>query len=297
MLAIMRALDKWRHFLEGAPHKVEIWTNHKNLECFMSAKKVNRQQAQWSLTMARFDFVMHHRPRKSMGKSDALSRHVDHGSGSDDNQDIILLTPNFFVVHALEGVQVEGQEQELLKLIRQETRDGELEDAVSRAAKALKSTSAKSIHSSQWSKAEGILYFRGKIYVPPTSDIRWKIVALNHDSQIAGHPGRWKTLELVSWNYWWPQMSRYIGQYTATCDLCLQTKIQRQLPTGHLKPLLIPEAHWHMVSVDFIVELPESDGCDAVMVVFDSLTKRSHFLLVNTTITAVGSARQFQNPQ
>jgi hypothetical protein len=52
-----------------------------------------------------------------MGKSDALSRRADHGSGSDDNRDITLLTPNFFVVRALEGVQVEGQERELLKLI------------------------------------------------------------------------------------------------------------------------------------------------------------------------------------
>jgi hypothetical protein len=159
MLAIMQALDEWRHFLEGAPHKVEIWTDHKNLEYFMSAKKLNRRQARWSLTMARFDFVMHHRPGKSMGKLDALSRRADHGSGSDDNRDITLLTPNFFAVRALEGVQVEGQERELLKLIRRETRDGELEDAVSKAAKALKSTSAKSIRSSEWSEAEGILYF------------------------------------------------------------------------------------------------------------------------------------------
>jgi hypothetical protein len=42
MLAIIRALDEWRHFLEGAGHKVEIWTDHKNLEYFMSAKKLNR---------------------------------------------------------------------------------------------------------------------------------------------------------------------------------------------------------------------------------------------------------------
>jgi hypothetical protein len=121
MLAIMQALDEWRHFLEGASHKVKIWTDHKNLEYFMSAKNLNRRQAQWSLTMARFDFVMHHRPGKSMGKSDALSRRADHGSSSDDNRDITLLTLNFFAVWALEGVQVEGQERELLKLIRRET--------------------------------------------------------------------------------------------------------------------------------------------------------------------------------
>ena len=73
MLAIMRSLEEWRHFLEGAKHKVEIWTDHKNLEYFMTVKKLNRRQARWSLYLSRFDFVMHHHPSKSMGKCDALS--------------------------------------------------------------------------------------------------------------------------------------------------------------------------------------------------------------------------------
>ena len=41
MLAIIWALEEWRHFLEGAWHLVEIWTDHKNLEYFMTAKKLN----------------------------------------------------------------------------------------------------------------------------------------------------------------------------------------------------------------------------------------------------------------
>jgi len=60
MLAIIRALEDWRHFLEGARHKFEIWTDHKNLEYFMTAKKLNRHQARWSLYLSRFDFAMHH---------------------------------------------------------------------------------------------------------------------------------------------------------------------------------------------------------------------------------------------
>ena len=53
-------MEEWRHFLEGARHKVEIWTDHKNLEYFMTAKKLNRRQARWSLYLSRFDFVLHH---------------------------------------------------------------------------------------------------------------------------------------------------------------------------------------------------------------------------------------------
>jgi len=52
MLTIIHALEEWRHFLEGARHLVEIWTDYKNLEYFMTAKKLNRRQACWSLYLA-----------------------------------------------------------------------------------------------------------------------------------------------------------------------------------------------------------------------------------------------------
>ena len=53
MLAIIRALEEWRHFLEGAEHQFKIWTDHKNLEYFMSAKKLNQRQARWLLLLGR----------------------------------------------------------------------------------------------------------------------------------------------------------------------------------------------------------------------------------------------------
>jgi len=49
MLTIIHALEEWRHFLERARHLVEIWTDHKNLEYFITAKKLNSCQARWSL--------------------------------------------------------------------------------------------------------------------------------------------------------------------------------------------------------------------------------------------------------
>ena len=47
MLAIIRALEEWRHFLEGTRHRVEVWTDHKKLEYFRMAKKLNHRQAHW----------------------------------------------------------------------------------------------------------------------------------------------------------------------------------------------------------------------------------------------------------
>jgi len=45
MLSIVRGLEAWRHLLEGAQFKFEIWTDHKNLEYFMKVQKLNRRQA------------------------------------------------------------------------------------------------------------------------------------------------------------------------------------------------------------------------------------------------------------
>jgi len=65
MLAIIHALEEWRHFLKGAWHPVEIWTDHKNLEYFMMVKKLNCCQAHWSLYLAHFDFKLIYRPGHS----------------------------------------------------------------------------------------------------------------------------------------------------------------------------------------------------------------------------------------
>ena len=62
---------------------------------------------------------------------------------------------------------------------------------------------------------------------------------------------------------------------------------------GELKPLLIPGQCWDTISVDFIVELPEAHGYDAVMNVVDLVSKQAHFILTTTTITALGVAQLY----
>src|ERR1700689_800649 len=76
----------------------------------MMAKQLNHRQAQWSLFLARFYFVLHHKPGRTMGKPDALSRRADHGNGMEDNSDITLLTPKFFAVRTLKGLELIGPE-------------------------------------------------------------------------------------------------------------------------------------------------------------------------------------------
>jgi len=137
MLAIIYALEEWRHFLKGVTHPVEIWTNHRNLEYFMTAKKLNHHQAHWSLHLARFDFLLHHRSERTMGKPDALSRRANHGNKASNNKNVVLLQPEFLVVRALEGAELIGVEQKILSDIRKGNWNGDQEEPIAKAAQEL----------------------------------------------------------------------------------------------------------------------------------------------------------------
>jgi hypothetical protein len=165
---------------------------------------------------------------------------------------------------------------------------------VVKAARELQKDKGRgTIKSAEWSKSDGLLMFRGKIYVPKDRDLRCCIVEQHHNTHITGHAGRFKTLELVSRNYWWPQMSCYISIYVNTCDLCNWTKVQCQRPISELHPSETPDTPWEVISVDFIVELPESHGYDTIMCVVDSLTKCAHFIPTHTTLNAEDTALLF----
>ena len=74
LLAVVRALEHWRPELEGTIEPITIFTDHKNLEYFMSTKTLNRRQARWSEFLSRFNFIITYRPGKQGGKPDSLTR-------------------------------------------------------------------------------------------------------------------------------------------------------------------------------------------------------------------------------
>jgi hypothetical protein len=140
-----------------------------------------------------------------MGKPDTLSRRADHRSGQGDNNNLTLLAPELFRIHALAGVRLEGEERNVLREVRRSLQGGMQEESVAKAAKELrKDKSRGTVKSAEWSESDGLLMFHSKIYVPNDRDLRHRIVEQHHDTRIVGHAGCFKTLELVPRNYWWP---------------------------------------------------------------------------------------------
>ena len=72
MLAIIQVLEEWRHYLQGERQLFKIWTDHENLEYFMTARKLNHQQARWPLKLADYDFILKHCPGSLNKKADIL---------------------------------------------------------------------------------------------------------------------------------------------------------------------------------------------------------------------------------
>ena len=70
----MNSFAQWRHFLEGSPHQVIVFSDHKNLAHFQNDLVLNRRQARWAQFLTRFDFKITYRPGKQQGKANALSR-------------------------------------------------------------------------------------------------------------------------------------------------------------------------------------------------------------------------------
>lgn len=93
LMVIVRALEDWRHYLEGLPEFTVI-SDHKNLEYWTKAHNLTWRQAHWPLWLSRFNLQITHRPGKSMGKSDALTWSTStEVSDTDDNRDQIILVP------------------------------------------------------------------------------------------------------------------------------------------------------------------------------------------------------------
>ena len=283
LLAIMLALAEWRHLLLGADHEVEIWTDHQNLAYFRKPQKINRRQARWVAELADYRFSLCHRPGRANLKADLLSRRPDHARGEEDNQDIVLLKPEHFRRLLMEG-RSEEDSSVILERIRRRfaNLDRIVKDRLENKEEG-------------WKESDRVVEWKGRVYVPLDSKLREDIIREHHDSCIAGHPGQYKTHELVTRDYWWPGVLRDIRRYVEGCESCQRTKPRRAPLAAPLHPHDVPTKPWEQVSIDLIGPLPESAGYNAVLVIVDRFSKMVKIQPSQLETTSSGVARMLRD--
>ena len=293
MLAVVRCLKAQRHFLEGAAIKFKIWTDHKNLEYFMKAQKLNRRQARQALYLSRFDFTLKYVPGSKMGKADSLSRRPDQEvEVKKDNEDETLVKLEWLEVRKTETVEIIVDGVDLLEEVRKLKIKN---DEVVKAVEEMKRAGKKMLRDKEWRKVDGVMYKEGKVYMPKDDRLRTEIIRLHHDTLVGGHGGQWKTVELVTRNFWWPGITKEVKQYVEGCDACQRNKNCTEQLAGKLMPNSIPEKPQTHISADFITKLPLVQGYDSILVVVDRLTKMAHFIPTTEKTSAEGLTRLFRD--
>jgi len=134
-----------------------------------------------------------------------------------------------------------------------------------------------------------------KIYILKDEELRAEIIRLHHDVPAAGYRGQWKTVELVTRNYWWPGVIRDVGKYVEKYDLCQRMKNKIEEVAGKLKLSEVLEKLWIHLMVDFITKLLIVARKDAILVVCNQLSKIMHFVATTEGTSAEGLARLFRD--
>ena len=338
LLAIVDCFKKWRRYLEGALHQVQIITDHNNLELFATTKVLNRRQARWAQELAGYDFKIYFRPGKKNGKADYLSRRPEHRpKEGEDGKQVTVLQEKHFATYGYAGnavadgngnagnavadgngdagnavadgngyagnAVVDGKQEAILEEIStageglvflvssarlcsipaaswngefiQKVREAAERDPLYQETRAL-AGDQKLADDSLITLEDGILYRKGMLWVP--RGMVPSVLKSEHDSKIAGHFGQDKTIELVRRYFWWPKMNEAIVDYIRSCPDCQKDKSRRHRQYGLLSPLELPHAPWQSIAMDFITDLPASDGHTELWVVIDRFTKMAHFI-------------------
>jgi hypothetical protein len=302
LLAIFEAFSDWRHYLEGSEEPIDVVTDHKNLEYFSTTKVLTRRQARWSEYLSRFNLLIRFRPGKQGGKPDALTRRHDvylkRGDSGYAGANPQNFKPMFSSEQLRSSLRATYAEEVFLRAgsiaditqTRQLIRDSYIDDEVAQRIRSNLGTD----QAIGWSTSDdGFLLYRNRVYVPPTGDIRLRILRERHDHQLAGHPGQNKTTKSIANEYYWPDLRQSVRQYVQSCITCGRNKPRRHKPYGSLQPLPLPDRPWDSISMDFIEELPNSNGNNSILVVVDRLSKQVVFIPTTVNCSAEDVARLF----
>ena len=141
---------------------------------------------------------------------------------------------------------------------------------------------------------DGMLYRKGKIWLPRDKALKKMVFKNEHDTMFASHMGMDKTLEMINRNFYWPRMAEEIEDYVRSCEDRQRNKASCHKRHGTLHPLQLSYSPWDSISMDFITHLPVSEDCSTVWVIVDRYTKMAYFVPVkNAQKLAVGYAKLF----
>jgi transposase InsO family protein len=268
LLAIVRALEFWRPWLLASPFTVEVHTDHANLKYFATKQILSARHHQWAHQLGEYNFTLYHRAGALNRVADLLSRRGDHAFEEGEKQSLneSTLLPPYAWANSIRVVPEHSQVEASEVSDNTSDSEGEVFESVDPPVE-------------------------GNTIQVTDEDQKRLITKMRHDSIVGGHFGAAKTLALIRRDFSWKGMHAYVKEYVRTCD-CKRNKTPRHKPFGKLVKIPFSTRPWSEISLDHIVKLPVSNGCDSLLVVCDrGLTKEAHFIGTNESISADETAK------
>ena len=301
MLAIVSSLQHWRVHLEGTPERIQVVSDHKALEYFMTTKALTARQARWAEMLSRFNFQIMYKPG-STNCADALTRR-EQDLENQAAAKIAIRTQALLRPEQLDPrIQAElinkawGTEIYLIEPADMDLIDELLQ--ANRTAPALqeyreKAKATMTAVNNPWTLENGLLKYQSRLVVAADSYLRTRLIKEAHAQVSTAHLGKTKTRKIIMDRYYWPGMTADIDQYVRNCDDCRRSTIPRDKTPGLLKPLPIPERPWQHISMDFH-ELPKDrNGYDTALILVDRFGKRTISIPCQKTTDAKETARLY----
>ena len=113
-------------------------------------------------------------------------------------------------------------------------------------------------------------------YVP--SPARSSVIYWAHTAKFTCHPGVQSTLSFLKRYFWWASMDNGIREYVSACSVCARNKRGNRSSAGLLQALAIPKRPWSHTSLDFVTELPPSQGHTTVLSIVDRFSKAACYV-------------------
>ncbi len=131
------------------------------------------------------------------------------------------------------------------------------------------------------------------VFVP--EPFREPLLLQVHASPSSGHPGITATEHLLRNRFWWPTLLTDTTHFIRNCHTCNTTKSLKQSPAGLLQPLPIPRRPWSHIAIDFITDLPNSQGNTTILTIVDRFSKACRLIPLPKLPSALETAELLCN--
>ena len=294
LLAMASAVQEYRHYLEGCK-KVTVLTDHATLRYLPTQGNLGRRHTTFVTALSPYFGYMDILYRKgSLNDSDPLSRRPDlvelnehHLDSQPDTKHAIELYDASQFEKELEALQhhLNGlYELQFDKEILQKIRNGYTTDPRYNG-----NTLPVGV---ELNESNGLYYKADKICVPNINNLQELLINEYHDQ--VGHPDVTRTTANLLKTFWWfGGVEKKIKSHVKKCKICQRIKPRTSNLNPPLSPMPTPTRPWEHMSMDFITNLPNVDGYDAIATFVDMFTKQAHFAPCSSSITATQLAQLF----